>query len=259
MDVGTTAQWAKAGISAERLQTLTQRGELVRLRRGVYATAEAVTATGDDKARRHALAARGVAALAHGAIASHESAALIHGLPLLHEPASGVISLTRPARRYRGSSADVRYHAARIPREHVTTMHGALVTAVGRTTIDLARTLPFMDAVVVADAAIRMLKTNAAQLSQVIAKCEGWPGTERARRVVAFSDGRSGSVLESCARVVFDAFGLPPPELQARIVSGMRVDPGGKVVVVDEFHGAPRGAEKPCGRRSPPLVIAVTG
>ena len=93
-----------------------------------------------------------------------------------------------------------------------------------------------MDAVVVADAAIRMLKTNAAQLSQVIAKSEGWPGTERARRVVAFSDGRSGSVLESCARVVFDAFGLPPPELQAKIISGMRVDPEGKVVLVDEFH-----------------------
>src|SRR4029450_3335554 len=31
------------------------------------------------------------------------------------------------------------------------------------------------------------------------------------------------------------------------------------VVVVDETGGAPRGAETPCGRRSPPPVIAVTG
>jgi hypothetical protein len=63
MDLGTTAAWANAGISPERLRTLTRRGELVRLRHGVYATAEAVAATADDKARRHALEARAVQAL----------------------------------------------------------------------------------------------------------------------------------------------------------------------------------------------------
>jgi DNA replication protein DnaC len=31
------------------------------------------------------------------------------------------------------------------------------------------------------------------------------------------------------------------------------------LLIVDEVGCAPRGAEKPCGRRSPPLVIAVTG
>jgi DNA replication protein DnaC len=31
------------------------------------------------------------------------------------------------------------------------------------------------------------------------------------------------------------------------------------LLCVDELGCAPRGAEKPCGRRSPPLVIAVTG
>ncbi|MEU7822437.1 transposase [Catellatospora sp. NPDC049133] len=35
-------------------------------------------------------------------------------------------------------------------------------------------------------------------------------------------------------------------------------DPDG-VLIVDETGCAPRGAEEPCGRRSPPLVIAVTG
>ncbi|MGV9568011.1 helix-turn-helix domain-containing protein [Streptomyces sp. NPDC003480] len=33
----------------------------------------------------------------------------------------------------------------------------------------------------------------------------------------------------------------------------------GRVICVDEFGRAPRGAEESCGRRSPPLVIAVTG
>jgi DNA replication protein DnaC len=31
------------------------------------------------------------------------------------------------------------------------------------------------------------------------------------------------------------------------------------LLAIDEVGCAPRGAEKPCGRRSPPLVIAVTG
>lgn len=31
------------------------------------------------------------------------------------------------------------------------------------------------------------------------------------------------------------------------------------LLCLDEFGCAPRGAEEPCGRRSPPLVIAVTG
>jgi hypothetical protein len=237
MDVGTTAEWANAGISLDRLRTLARRGELVRLRRGVYATAETVAAAADDKARRHALAVRAVLAQAPEAVASHESAALIHGLPLLHEPPDGAVSVTRPAGRYRGTSGTgVRQHTAQIPRNHQTTVHDALVTTAGRTTIDLARTLPFMDAVVVADAAIRSVKTRKAELSKVIAECERWPGVDQARRVVTFSSGHSGSALESCARVVFDAFGLPPPELQAKIVTGARVDAEGKVVVIGEFH-----------------------
>ena len=212
--MGTVGQWAASGVSLKRLRIMTRRGELVRLRHGVYATAAAVAAAADDKALRHALHVRAALASisAAGVVASHESAALVHGLPLLHEPADGTVSLTRPAGRYAGSTAGVRYHAARIPREHMTRKHAVPVTTAGRTVADLARTLPFMDAVVAADAGIRTLKTRKAELSSVIGACEGWPGAEQARRVVAFSDGRSGSALESCARVVFDAYGLPPPE-----------------------------------------------
>src|SRR5258708_2672139 len=136
MDVGTTAAWATAGISPERLRTLTRRGELVRLRRGVYATSGAMAATVGDKARRPAREVRGVLALTHATLAAQESAALAHGLPLLHEPATGTVSLTRPAGQYRGATAaGVRYHVAQVRREHVTTVHGALVTTAGRTTI----------------------------------------------------------------------------------------------------------------------------
>jgi hypothetical protein len=193
---------------------------------------------GDDAALRHALHVRGVLATMSTprAVGSHESAALVHGLPLLREPAEGVVSITRPATSRVGrSAAGVRYHAADLPDRHLTVRHEARVTTGSRTVFDLARTLPFMDAVVAADAALRMRRTNKTMLAEVIEAYPGWPGTDRARRVLDFSTGRSGSPLESCARVVFDAFGLPSPELQAEIIAGITVDADG-TPHVDEYH-----------------------
>jgi hypothetical protein len=237
MDVGTTAQWAAAGISPKRLRTMVRHGELIRQRHGTYATAQAVAAAGEDKAHQHALDVRAVLAAtsARGVVASHESAALMHSLPLLKEPGSGVVSLTCPAGLHAGRSASgVRFHAAGLPPGHLATKGGVPVTTIARTVIDLARTLPFMDAVVVADAAIRR-RTGKSQLRDVLTACGGWPGADRARRVVDFGNGLAGSPLESCARVAFDAFGLPPPELQAEIIGGTAFLPDGRVRI-SEYH-----------------------
>ena len=239
LDLGTARQWAEAGVSPGRLRALVRRRELIRERHGTYVRATALAAVAEDPAGRHALDVRTVLAAtsAPGAVASHESAALIHGLPLLNAPAPGTVTLTRAPGAFRGSSRpDVRYYSASLPREHVTTKLGAPVTTVARTVIDLARTLPFMDAVVVADVAIHKQRTSKPGLSGVLGSCKGWPGADAARRVVAFSDGRSNSVLESCARVVFDANGLPPPELQVTLTGGIQLDTAGYVVAVVEYH-----------------------
>jgi hypothetical protein len=217
---------------------MVRRGQLVRQRYGTYATAAAVAAAGDDDALRHALNVRAVlAGSSRGdTVASHESAALIYGLPLLKPPPAGMVSVTRPPGAYRGRSVpDVRFHSATLPAGHVTTEHGVPVTTIARTIIDLARTLPFMDAVVVTDQAIHALRTSQPQLDEAIQACQGWPGLDQARRVAGFSNGQAESPLESCARVVFDAYGLPPPELQAAVPVGLRVDADG-TVTADDYH-----------------------
>jgi very-short-patch-repair endonuclease len=78
-----------------------------------------------------------------------------------------------------------------------------------------------MSAVVAADSALRAdITRNQADfttkeaLIAVCDACAGWPGIRHARRAVDFSDPRAESVLESCARVVFEEHGLDPPELQ---------------------------------------------
>lgn len=225
VDVGTALQWTAEGVSAKRLRTMVRDGQLIRKRHGIYATAEAVVAAHEDKAHAHALEVRAAlrAASAAGAVASHESAALIHGIPLLKEPSDGLVSLTRPATVFRDRPLrGVRFYPARLPAGHVTMELEVPVTTITRTVIDLSRTRSFMDGVVAADYAIRKLRISKSALRVVIDACKGWPGTDRARRVVDFSDGRSGSPLGSCARVVFDAFRLPAPELQAEVTGGLQ-------------------------------------
>jgi hypothetical protein len=98
------------------------------------------------------------------------------------------------------------------------------VTSVGRTVVDLARTLSFAEGVAVADSALRTGQTSREELDTVLARCARWPGCQRARQVAAFADPRAESVLESISRAAFHELGLPPPELQVWV--------GGEEVIV---------------------------
>jgi Protein of unknown function (DUF559) len=93
--------------------------------------------------------------------------------------------------------------------------NGLPVTSLARTVVDLARASPFRVGVVAADSALRTRQVSKAELDLCITHCAGWPGIQGARRVAAFADARSESVLESISRVTFHDHGLPPPDLQA--------------------------------------------
>jgi very-short-patch-repair endonuclease len=162
--------------------------------------------------------AAAVAAVGRDTVASHQSAATLHGIDLLNEP-QDVITLTRSLSR-RGSrrrSDGILFHAAAVPPEHMIRLFGISVTTVSRTVVDLARTSPFMAAVVAADSALRAGKTTKAELAEVCGTCSQWPGVRQARQVIAFSDPRAESALESCARVAFHQAGFEAPELQVSI------------------------------------------
>src|SRR5262249_2098919 len=126
-EVATTAQWAARGVSADRLRQLARTGDLVLLRRGVYATADSLASSAGRRARRHALRGappfRPARALAPG---SHESAAILHGLDLLERPPESLVTLTRPphVRGSRASGNDLKVHAATLRPGHVTKHYG---------------------------------------------------------------------------------------------------------------------------------------
>jgi hypothetical protein len=221
INVGSVRSWHRAGLTASQFRLAIQGGDLVRVRRGVYATRGFVNTAKEEPVRWQVLqvASAVCAQSARDAIASHQTAAVIHGISLLNAPDADVVCLTRPPGRYRGDAVPgVRFHSAALPPAHLVSRHGVRLTSAARTVVDLARALPLLEGVAVADSALHQRITTETELRRMLGDCAGWPGIGQARRVVEFSDELSESVLESAARVIFARAGLPPPRLQTDIL-----------------------------------------
>jgi very-short-patch-repair endonuclease len=140
------------------------------------------------------------------AVLSHESAARLWGFELL-EPGSP--RLTVPRSRSRLVIPDwrvVRADVARSDRERVEEL---ACTGVTRTLIDLTRVLPFEEAVVAADSALRAQVVSEPELT--IALSRAWGRHAAATRAVAAAlDPLAGSVLESLLRLALREAGLHP-------------------------------------------------
>jgi very-short-patch-repair endonuclease len=218
--VATVAEWADEGISRQRLRSLIRSGDLVRTRYGVYATRAAIGRAAENRRLAHALAVKSaLLCVGADAAASHQSAALILGLELLNDPPQGQVTLTRPdaRKRNRGVEADVAFRAGALPPQHVIQWRTIPVTSTPRTVVDLARTLPYIDAIVVTDSALRKYGFARSRYEAMAAWCARWPGAGQARKVIEFADPAAGSVLESCLRVRLAEWGFPPPETQVPI------------------------------------------
>jgi predicted transcriptional regulator of viral defense system len=222
--ISTTAELLNGGLTETRISSLVRHGILTPILRGVYARAEsaALVASGQNGDRLLRCAAV-VASCGVDAVVSFQDAAVIHDIALLERLPSAV-AVTRPVSA--GSKTGrpgVLLHGASMPDAHIAIRNGIPVTTVARTVVDLARTMPFKAGVVTADSALHSRMTTKAELHAVIGTMVRWRGIDTARRVIKFADGLAESAFESVARVAFDEWGLPPPQLQ--------VDVGGEFMV----------------------------
>jgi predicted transcriptional regulator of viral defense system len=158
-DIVITAPWrdrfllarAAPDGDADRLGVLAQRGELIRLVRGVYVTAADWDA--QSPRERHVTLARAVTLMRERRLVlSHRTAAIAWNLPLLGDPPGDVHVI---AWRTNGGRSDDRLvrHCLDIPPETVV-LDGLEATTLARTVIDVARTSRFAEGVMVADAAL---------------------------------------------------------------------------------------------------------
>jgi hypothetical protein len=201
------------GVDDRRLRAAAAGGVLTRLHRGVYVETAVWKALDRDERSRLFVAA----ALDAGRpdlVASHESAAALWGIPLVGAPPSVVHVATR---RDAGSRSEhgFRKHAMVLPADHVATVDGFTATAPERTVVDLGLTLPFPEAVVVADWALRS-GISLERLEQVLDEARPTYHRRRAEAVLRFADARAESPGESLSRAYIRLLGLPAPELQAR-------------------------------------------
>jgi hypothetical protein len=212
------------GVSRRKLQALITDGVLRRLRRGVVVGACVAERAESDRQVAHGLRLNTLLLSYNDLVASHQSAALLLQLPLLDLPPHAVATRSRGA--WRGGATS-RVRIAPLPTHHLTVVDDSRCTTAARTFVDIARSEPFRDAVVVGDAVLRD-RCDQRTLRQVLAECATWADVGKARLALDFLDARSESPLESVSRAIMHEHELPPPEPQVVIkvdpVTGYRLD-----------------------------------
>jgi hypothetical protein len=198
------------GISRRKLQALITDGALRRPRRGVVVGACVAERAESDQQVAHSLRLRTLLLSYDDLAASHQSAALLLELPQLDLPKYAVATRSRGA--WRGGVTS-RVRIAPLPPHHLTLVGDARCTTEARTFVDIARSEPFRNAVVVGDAVLRD-RCDQRTLRAVLAECATWADVGKARVALAFLDARSESAFESVSRAIMHEYELPPPEPQ---------------------------------------------
>lgn len=215
------AQAADAGETEYSLGKRVAQRKLIRLRPGAFVEAADFSASYREVQHRLLIEAA-FPKFSQGTVLSHQSAAILHGLPLWGIPTDRV-HVTKQ-RRSGGHLADgLHTHSAPMDDFELSVVDDFAVTALARTVVDVARSSPFEQGVVVADAALHRGLVTKTELADTVALASKRQGVSMAHRVVAFADGRSESVGESRSRVLMHQAGLPTPELQWEVRNNLGV------------------------------------
>jgi hypothetical protein len=195
------------------------RGELVRIRRGIYARAEDWAAL--QPREKYVLVCRGYGlSRATRPVLSHQSAAALWGLPHLgRQPAE--VHIVTDAREASRALTGVRSHLAPLDAADVVDLDGILVTSLARTAVDLAAGADVMNGVGALDHVLYVDRVSGARtsvtrdiLSETLERLGPIRGRTRARARIAFAATAAATLAESASRVTMLHIGAPPPLLQ---------------------------------------------
>src|SRR5680860_331843 len=223
-----SAALREAGMNSHAVDTLLRRGELVRVRRGIYTLGEAWrTANVDARYRTFVRATAEVAV--RPLVFSHLSAAALHGLPIIGPWPKAVHVLS--SRASGGSTA--RYttsHQATGSGADTVVLAGCQATSLPRTLVDVAASSAFLIGVTMIDHALRLdaervdaetkrgMRSVPTLTKDVLLEelAAGRPrsGAAQAERTIAFANPLSANPGETLSRVRIHELGFEVPELQ---------------------------------------------
>ena len=211
-----------------------QRGELVRVRRGIYA--DKATWLAMKPWERYTATVEAVSQELSGPGLCFESAGLIWGLNLVGVPEHVHLAGASPSRAGRTApttsaafQAETQstglekirgYGVFRHCYDAETVTHkGFQVTTLARTAVDVIARSNFTKGVVLADHAVspERFKGQACSPADLLRETDRLASAAKRRwvaSVLAFADPRSGSAGESLSRARIHALGFPQPELQ---------------------------------------------
>lgn len=251
---------ALASLTRHQVQGCVERGDLNRLRQGLYA----VGAQWDPLAphQRHRLLAAAAAHRDARSALSHVSAALVWGLPNPRGQLRRVeMTVTEQPRISRAASPG-HLHRARLPDRHLRTLDDLRVTSAARTVVDCFRSLRLADAVAIGDAALRRGLTCLLEIEDVLEVQRRWPFVGRAWLGIPLLDPRRENWLESYSAATLFEEGIPlaTPQVSIYDLSGRFVARVDALWEADGIVGEADGAGKylgdfdPLGDRSPEAV-----
>jgi hypothetical protein len=221
-------------LSIHDLLRACREGQWERVRRGAYARPEGL----DDRARHLRLVAATVPLLAPESVLSHASAAALHGLPIRRDLLDRVW-VTRADGGHGRHGPVLHLRLCRLEEDEIVNVGGVRVTSLERTAIDMARLLSPEWGLIFCDAAL-VAGANKERLLGQVDRARGWPGARKALCAAEFSDGRSGSPLESVSRLQLQRLGFPTPVLQFEVVLN------GVVVATTDFGWEDEGLVGEC-------------
>ena len=208
----TRKQAVTAGMSPERIDRLLRRGELVAVRRGVYAEKAYVESLTKFRDRRLLSDRAASMRISRPHEMSHDSAAHELDLPILR-PAVPMTHVTRPGVVGSHLRHRVKHHLAPYAPDRVLTVGGIRVLGPARTGLDIAREHGLRAGVVAIDSALRA-GTTLTELELELALMRSWPEVTIAREAVDLSDPDTDSMGETLTRELVTELGYGRPETQ---------------------------------------------
>lgn len=215
----TSRQLAGAGLDPNDVRRLLALGELVRVRRGVYADGQAWHGL-DPFRGRPLLAVRAAQMVlrAHDYAFSHDSASipLAMGAP---DPRTSLVHVSRPKVHGDAVRGGVKHHLAPYRPEDVTDVDGLPVLVRSRTALDMVREHGRAHGLAACDAALRQ-GVSRAELADQLSRMAAWPHSRCMRWCIQHADPLAESYLESLARDFVLELGIGHPECQFGLTDG---------------------------------------
>ena len=204
-------QDALAAVRSHEIGNAAARGRLVTVQRGLY-----VPAAHAPTALQRAAAAVAVLRPVPAA-ASHGSAARVHGIPVPDEDGVEHVTVDRSARR--PHHVRLRVHTGRLGPLDTTEVDGVALTTQARTVVDLVRVLDRYDAAWALDQALHLRAVVAEDVLVAATRLSRARGVAAVPALVGAAEPRSGSWLETRARLVLMDAGLPRPRAQVPVTT----------------------------------------